>query len=99
MTTQVIIFIGLKLLFGFLIAFLAILSWAKTRESPWIMIITGSLIRYIELIYSILRELDIFNPNWGTAGGAMILEILLTILPLAFFAIGFLMFLIKHKRF
>jgi hypothetical protein len=99
MSTQMIIFIALKMLFGFSLAFLAILSWAKTRESAWILIIAGSLLRYVELIYSILEELEILSPSWGSMGDVSVLNILLTILPLAFLTVGFLMFLIKKKKF
>jgi hypothetical protein len=53
----------------------------------------------VELIYSILEELEILSPSWGSIGGISVLNILLTILPLAFFTVGFLMFLIKKKKF
>ena len=97
MNAGMLIFITLKLFFGFLIAFLAILAWAKTREGAWIFIIAATLIRYVELIYSILSDLEVLNPDWGYAAGFPLLDVILTILPLIFLAAGFSLFLI-HKR-
>jgi hypothetical protein len=99
MTTGMIIFISLKLLFGFILAFLAILAWAKTRQEAWIFIIAGTLIRYMEIIYSILNDLEVINLEWGYVGELPLLQIVLTILPLALMGIGFLLFLIRNKRY
>jgi hypothetical protein len=99
MTGGSLLFISLKLFFGFLIAFLAILSWAKTREGAWIFIIAGTLVRYVELIYSILMELEILTPEWGYAGDLPLVGMLLTLLPLALMSIGFALFLINKKKY
>ncbi|MBN2625642.1 MAG: hypothetical protein JXA95_03160 [Spirochaetales bacterium] len=99
MTTGTLLFISLKLFFGFLIAFLAILSWAKTREGAWIFIIAGTLVRYLELIYSILIELEILTPEWGYAGNLPLVEILLSLLPLALMSVGFAIFLVKRRKY
>lgn len=99
MSNFALIFISLKLLFGFLLAFLAILAWARTRETPWLFIITGTLIRYLELVYSILSELNIFSPAWGSAGDVPVLEMLLTLLPLLFYIAGFFLFLMKKRNY
>ena len=97
MNTGMLVFITLKLFFGFLIAFLAILAWAKTRDGAWIFIIAATLVRYVELIYSILSDLEVLNPEWGYVSGFPLLDVALTLLPLAFLATGFSLFLM-HKR-
>ncbi|MDC7220635.1 MAG: hypothetical protein PQJ59_11935 [Spirochaetales bacterium] len=98
MATGTLIFISLKLFFGFLLAFLAILAWAKTRQAAWLFIIVGTLVRYLELIYSILFELEVLNPDWGYTGNFPLLPVTLTILPLLFMSIGFLLFLIQKRK-
>lgn len=97
MTNQTIIIVSLKLFFGFLLAFLAILSWAKTREASWIFIIAGTLARYVELVYSLLAELEIYTLPDSLTG--YLIESGLTLLPLIFLSLGFLLFLIKKRRF
>ena len=99
MTTGTLVFIALKLLFGFLIAFLAILAWARTRDGAWIFLIAGTLVRYVELIYSILSDLEVLNPEWGYVNGFPLLSVSLTILPLAFMAAGFSLFLLHKRKF
>ncbi len=99
MTGGTLLFVSLKLFFGFLIAFLAILAWAKTREGAWIFIIAGTLVRYVELIYSILLELEILNPDWGYAGGIPLADMLLSLLPLALMSAGFVLFLVRKRKY
>lgn len=99
MISETVIFVCLKLFFGFTVAFLALLAWAKTREGAWMFIIAGTLVRYLELIYSILIDLEVVDTGWGSVGDGSLAKILLTILPLFFYSVGFFLFLLKRKKY
>ncbi|MDA3850240.1 MAG: hypothetical protein PF447_03130, partial [Spirochaetaceae bacterium] len=88
----------IALLFGgFIAEFTAILSWSKTRNSSWMMIIVGTLLLYIAQLYQILVDLNILNENLGSLWGIALLSLGLKLLPYIFYTLGFIIFLVKKR--
>lgn len=95
----VIITTVVQLSFGFLAAFTAILSWSKTRESAWLFIISGTLMHYISLLYQTLTTLGVLNPQLWPVGGIPLLALVLQVMPFLMYTIGFILFLLKKRKF
>jgi len=88
-----------KLLTGFVAAFLAILSWSKTREGSWMFIVSGTLTLYINQLYEILVELGVLSFNIGMIADFPVLSTTLKIIPYLFYIAGFTVFLWKKRKF
>ncbi len=49
----------IRLVAGGLAAFCAILAWARTRDSAWMLVILATLLRYAGTVYRILDDADL----------------------------------------
>lgn len=88
-----------QLLFGFLAAFVAVLCWSKTRDASWMFIISGTLIHYVWLIFQLLTRMEVLSSEMGILAGWPVLTMALSALPFLFYALGFIFFLVKKRRF
>jgi len=92
------IFVYSRLILGAAAAFLAIMLWSKTRNAAWMLIAAGTIIAYIEIVYSITELLG-FMANFGIIIGSVTLAaILLPALRMAFFVAGFLVMVVRKYR-
>lgn len=98
METVDLISIIARLAAGALATFLAILLWAKTRDSAWMLIIMGVIVEYGEIIYSTLQLFGVVSSNVFIYPGLVRVEVVLQNLPLLFFAAGFLVMLLRSRR-
>ena len=88
METPDLIVLIARLGFGAVATFLAIVLWSNTRESAWLFIIMGTILRYGEIIYTTFHVFGILEGEtmvWGIP----IVKIALVNLPSALYAIGF----------
>ncbi len=58
-----------RLVFGGLAAFLAIVLWTRVRDAAWILVIAGTLASYAALLYEILRYFGFFAAGGLTLWG------------------------------
>jgi hypothetical protein len=54
METIEVVNIAFRLVLGAAASFLAILVWTKTRDLPWMLIVSGTIAAYISTVYMIL---------------------------------------------
>ena len=91
MDTGQIIFISSQLILGAIAAFLAIFLWPKTRDAAWMLVIFGSIVVYIETVYSLLKIFGISAEDLIVFGSVSLISFILptirTILFIAAFAI------------
>ena len=85
MDTGQIVFMYSRLILGALAAFFAIILWSKTRDIAWMLMVTGTIIMYVEIVYSILEILGIAAGNILLVGTVPLPTILLPALRMAFF--------------
>ena len=79
-----------QLILGALAVFFIIMIWSKTKDIVWIFFLIFTIFAYIEIIYSILKMLQI------TAGG--LIELILPSLKMAFLTIAFLVIIIRQYK-
>ena len=85
---------------GAVATFLAILLWSNTRDTAWMFIVMGTIVRYGEIMYSTFRFLGIAPSPKGTFIGlplATIVQLLLQNVPIALYAVGFLIVLARSR--
>ncbi|SRR6056297_879872 len=97
METVDLIGIIVRLATGAIATFLAILLWAKTRDTAWMLIIMGVIVEYGEIIYSTLKLFGVVPSQVFIYPELVRVEVVLRNLPLLFFSIGFLVMLLRNK--
>jgi len=92
------IFISSQLVIGAVAAFLAILLWPKIRESAWMLIIFGTIVAYIETVYSILRDFGIVGDEFIVLGSFPLISFVLPTIRMLFFIVAFAIMIYKQSR-
>ena len=97
MDTGQIVFIVSRLSTGALAAFFAIMLWSKTRDVAWMLIVIGTIVAYVETVYSIL---DIFGITGEqlSIGSVPLAVILLPNLRTTFFIAAFVVMVVRKLR-
>lgn len=83
------IFISSQLVLGAIAAFLAIMLWPRVRDAAWMLIILGTIVAYIEIIYSILKFFGIGFEDFLNIGTVSLLSFALPSLRMIFFIAAF----------
>ncbi|MBT3275060.1 MAG: hypothetical protein HN368_18035, partial [Spirochaetales bacterium] len=78
-----------RLGFGALATFFAIVLWSNTRDTAWLFVIMGTILRYGEIMYSTFQLFGILSGE-TIVFGVPIVRIILTNLPALLYAIAFL---------
>ncbi len=86
-----------RLLFGAVATFFAILLWSKTRDIAWVLVIMGTLISYIEIVFVTLEKFGLVGSEMWQVQGVPIFKLLLINLPLIFFAAAFITIVFKKR--
>ena len=92
------VYIISRLSLGAIAAFLAILLWTKTRDTAWMLIITGVVTAYAETVYSVLALLGIPGNIFPFAVTTPAVSIILTCLPVVFFIAAFTVMILRKFR-
>ena len=93
---QVVYILG-RLVLGAVASFLAIMLWSRIRDAAWILVIIGTIVAYVETVYSILAVLGIGGE--GIKLGTMsLLSIVLPCLPTVFFIAAFVVMVARKYR-
>ena len=87
-----------QLIFGAAATFLAIILWSKIRDAAWILIISGIILLYIEVVYSILNIFGISGLDFAYIGTTPLLAFALPSLRNLFFIAAFIIMIIKQNR-
>lgn len=85
---------------GAIATFLAILLWSITRDTAWMLIVMGTIVRYGEIMYSTFGAFGIAPVIQGSYFGLplqTILRIILTNLPTALYAVAFIVMLSRSR--
>jgi hypothetical protein len=98
MDTGQAIFISSQLILGAAESFFAIMLLSKTRDAAWMLIIAGTIVMYVEIVYSVL---DIFGMSldkfvfWGSVPA---ISFILPAFRMIFFIAAFVLMVIKQSR-
>ena len=83
------VFISSQLILGAIAAFLAIFLWPKIRDAAWILIIFGTIVVYIETVYSILKILGISADDFLVIASVPLISFILPTVRTLFFIAAF----------
>ncbi|MCL2412507.1 MAG: hypothetical protein FWC97_12785 [Treponema sp.] len=97
MDTGQVIFIISQLILGAIAAFLAIFLWPKIRDAPWMLIIFGIIITYIETVYSILVTFGITADEFLIFGLVPLVSFVLLTVRAFLFIIAFAIMIYRQS--
>ncbi len=92
------VFMMSNIIVGGITTFIAVLLWSRTRDVAWILMIVGTIVYYIYIIYNVLDKFGIVGNYSPIIYGIPIVKVVLSNLPLVFFAVAFVV-VINRKRF
>lgn len=84
-----LVLIIVKLIFGGLASFFAILLWSKTRDFAWMSLVCASLCTYAAIVYDILENLGIIPLDLFSIYGVSAASLFFAIVPSIFYIISF----------
>ena len=88
-----IVLIIVKLVFGGLASFFAILLWSKTRDTAWMSLVCASLSTYAAIVYDVLENLGIIPLDMYTIYGISVASLFFAIVPSVFYILAFIIML------
>lgn len=88
-----------RMVFSFFAAFAAIALWSKSRDAAWMLVVLGAIFYFIDAFYATLVIIGITSYSLTFAGDIPLLESILAGLPPFFLTVGFLVFLIRNRRY
>jgi hypothetical protein len=91
------IYISSQLILGAIAAFLAIYLWPKTREAAWMLIIFGTIVIYIETVYSILKIFGVTSDEIIIFSSVPLITFILPTIRTLFFIAAFIIMIIKQS--
>ena len=93
-----LIYILSRLILGGVASFLAIMLWARTRDTAWMLIVMGTIAAYGETIYTIVNLFGLDSGNIVSIGSMSLLSILLPCFPMLFFIAAFAVMVTRKYR-
>ena len=99
MTLAEVVPILVRMGFSFIAAFGAIAVWSKSRDGAWVFMVLGAIFYFVDALYQTLVIIGVATYRLPFGGEFPLLESVLTGLPPFFLAVGFLVFLVHHRRY
>ncbi|MCL2265706.1 MAG: hypothetical protein FWC22_06665 [Treponema sp.] len=91
-------FISSQLVLGAAAAFLAIFLWPRIRDAAWMLIIFGTIVAYIETVYTILKQFGIVSEDLLNTGSFPLISFILPSMRMLFFIAAFIIMIYRHTR-
>ena len=88
-----------RMVCSFLAAFPAIAIWSRTRDAAWMLVVLGSIFFFIDALYATLVLIGLAAYRLPFLQEYPLLKSLLSGIPYILLASGFLVFLIRNRRY
>lgn len=96
METAELITVMARLGFGAVVTFLSIILWSNTRDTAWLFVIMGTILRYGEIMYSTFQLFGILTGE-TILYGVPVVSVALTNLPPLLFSVAFIIMISRSR--
>jgi hypothetical protein len=96
MATSGVIVMLARLGIGAIATFMAILVWSSTRDTAWMFVVMGTVLRYGEIMYTTFQDFGIAPPD-PLFFGIPAVRLLLDNLPTILYAVAFAVVLARGR--
>ena len=86
-----------RMVLGAVCTFLAIILWSHTRDTAWMLVIVGVIVKYGEIVLSAFGIFGLVPERIIIIPGVLTIETLLALVPLCFFAAAFLVMILRNR--
>lgn len=97
MTRAELILLASRLAAQALVGFLAIVLWSRTRDSAWMLMVLGAIASYADIVYSLFSVLGLVKTDAFMPYGIPVVDLVFTNLPALFYAIAFIVMIIRKR--
>jgi hypothetical protein len=97
MTSADLTVLASRLAVSALASFLAILLWSRTRDVAWMLVVTGTIASYADILYSLLVALGAIDAADFSPGGLPIGPIVFANLPYVLFSAAFILMIVRKR--
>jgi len=98
MAVKDIVMILSQISFGAIATFLAILYWSHTRDTAWMLIIISVIFQYGQIMYSTFMMFGVLGDDLFIIPDILDFGTLLTVVPLIFISLAFIVMLVRFKK-
>jgi len=86
-----------RLATGAIATFFAILLWSQTRDVSWVLVIIGTLVSYVEIVFTTLEIFGVVSADLFYVSGFPVFEMVLVNLPLVFLTLAFISMIVRKR--
>ena len=97
MDNGIALILGGKLAALAVATFFAILSWSRTREIAWMLIVAGTVASYAEIVLEIMAAAGLLADGFLTAFGMPVGGMAAAVIPWALYAAAFAVMAVRHR--
>ncbi len=83
--------------FSAIATFLAILLWSTTRDTAWMFVVLGMIIKFAEVMFSTLEMFGIVQTELILLSGVAVGKVALIGLPYVLFSIAFAVMVVRNR--
>lgn len=94
MDSEILFFI-IKLVFGGIVAFFAIMLMSKSRDAAWMTIVGGFLFSYASIVYELMVKLGVVLGNGICVFGIPLVQLIFAVVPSLFYIAAFIIMLLR----
>lgn len=99
MGTELTLSLMIRLTAAFIAAFPAIALWSRTRDPAWMLVVLGTLFLFADSLFFALVSLGVASYDRLLPGDLSLVRILMAVLPYFLLAAGFVVFLVRKRRY
>jgi hypothetical protein len=77
--------------------FFAILLWSQTRDAAWVLVVIGTLLAYVEVVFSTLVAFGIVSGESLSVSGVPVLRLALANLPMLLLTCAFITVIARRR--
>ncbi|MBU0936828.1 MAG: hypothetical protein KKI09_11750 [Spirochaetes bacterium] len=92
-----VLLLASRLLFTAVATFLAIAVWAKIRDGAWMLLVSGVIAGYADILYNLLVHYGLLQRDWPLLFGFPVLPFVLVNLPWLFYSAAFIVILRRYR--
>jgi hypothetical protein len=97
MPDQSIVGLIVRIIIGSIAAFFAIMLWARTRDTAWMLAIIAIILEYVKILFDAFQRFGFISGGFLVVGELQLGRIILTNFPSAFLTAALIVVLYRNR--
>jgi hypothetical protein len=87
----------IRIVVGSVAAFAAIMLWARTRDTAWMLVIIAVILEYVNILFTAFQRFGFISKSFLVLGRLELGRIILENFPSVFLAVGLIIVLFRNR--